>query len=464
MRKILLILFLCLHWVARGQTGFEYRYWFDGQSEIWQEGTSQEAAWDMQIDVAQLSDGLHFLHYQVTESDTLHSPVRTALFVKKRVKEEMHDFTVYCYINDSLWTEQNLTAEGGLIDWNLDVNTLKAETLHSMLVVMKLPDGKVVATKQAFFMRAKTAEELGELTCFYSLDGGKTIREGGILQDKGFCFDVDIESLNDGLHQLLCMLVDDEGTVIRTCTYHFIKQRDTNLRYDYWVNDDMANLRTVVANHVKPYHLMDMLEVGTYPIRSMDFHFEVEEGTPYIYGKNDLHVRVYNSQGGYAEESCMFIDGASRKEVIPMAELQHGEIRTDATPAQNEIHWYQVKTVCGDSLVFNISQAANLQVFSPTGARLLDVSGEEAKQAGCAIAEDGVCYVALHDVTGTATETAIGLNILNPTGINTVVARQLVDVYNLQGIRVKSQIPMERIKQELPRGIYIINGKKMLIR
>ena len=64
MRKILLILFLCLHWVARGQTGFEYRYWFDGQSEICQEGTSQEAAWDMQIDVVQLSDGLHFLHYQ----------------------------------------------------------------------------------------------------------------------------------------------------------------------------------------------------------------------------------------------------------------------------------------------------------------------------------------------------------------------------------------------------------------
>lgn len=464
MRKILLILFLCLHWVARGQTGFEYRYWFDGQSEICQEGTSQEAAWDMQIDVAQLSDGLHFLHYQVTESDTLHSPVRTALFVKKRVKEETHDFTVYCYINDSLWTEQNITAEGGIIDWNLDVSSLKTDALHSMMLMMKDPEGDVVTTKQTFFLRAKTTEELGRLACFYTLDGGKTLQEGGIFQDKGFNFDVDITALNDGLHQLMCLLVDDEGTVVRSCTYNFIKRHDARLRYDYWVNDDVANLRTVEANHVKPYRLMDMLEVGSYPIRPHNFHYEVEDGTPYIYGQNELHLRLYNGHGDYAEESCTFIDGASRKEVVPMAVLQRGKTRTDATPGQDEIRWYQVNAVSGDSLVFRVSQAATLQLFSPTGTKLLDVTGEAMKEVSCVIAEDGACYVALHTVTGTAVETSIGLDVLNPTGIRPAVVRQLVDVYNLQGVRIKSQVPMERIRQELQRGIYIINGKKFVVK
>lgn len=463
MRKhILLILFLCLHCVARGQTGYDYRYWFDGQIASGQQGTSASPAWDMQIDVSALADGLHFLHYQVTVSDTLYSPVHTAFFMKNPVGHE--SYTCFCYINDTLWHQQEVSTDGGLMDWSLDVNPLSADRLHSMLVLVKTPTGEVTSTKQAFFWRAKTTAELKDMTCFYTLDGGKTLLEGGVFQDKGFSFDVDIQTLNEGLHQLMCLLVDEHGVVVRTCSYNFIKQHDTYVRYDYWVNDDVANLRTVEARPVKPYHLIDMLEVGSYPLRSADFHFEVEDDVPYVYAKNDLHVRFYNSRGDYAEESCTFIDGASRKEVVPMAVLQRGKTRTDATPGQDEIRWYQVNAVSGDSLVFRVSQAATLQLFSPTGAKLLDVTGEAMKEVSCAIAEDGACYVALHTVTGTAVETSIGLDVLNPTGIRPAVVRQLVDVYNLQGVRIKSQVPMERIRQELQRGIYIINGKKFVVK
>ena len=39
-----------------------------------------------------------------------------------------------------------------------------------------------------------------------------------------------------------------------------------------------------------------------------------------------------------------------------------------------------------------------------------------------------------------------------------------VDVYTLQGVRIKTQIPVENIDEELPAGIYIVNGKKMIVR
>lgn len=463
MRKhILLILFLCLHWVARGQTGYDYRYWFDGQIASGQQGTSVSSAWDMQIDVSALSDGLHFLHYQVTVSDTLYSPVHTAFFMKNPVGHD--SYTCFCYINDTLWHQQEVSTDGGLIDWNLDVSPLSDDRLHSMLVMVKTPTGEVTSTKQAFFWRAKTTTELKEMTCFYTLDGGKTLVEGGVFQDKGFSFDVDIKSLNDGLHQLMCLLVDEHGVVVRTCSYNFIKQHDARLRYDYWVNDDVQNLRTVEFNPVKPYHFIDMLEVGSYPFRSADFHFEMENDIPYVYAKNDLHVRFYNSFGSYAEESCAYIDAASKQKVEIRGVLQSGTSHTDVTPATNTIHWYQVNTLQGDSLIFKVSQSASLKVYSPTGVKLLDVVGDEVNGANCVVPVDGICYVALHDVKGMADKTTIELNTLKSTGIETIVTEQLVDVYNLQGIRVRSRMPVQRIMHKLPRGIYIVDGKKILVR
>ncbi|MBR4846565.1 MAG: InlB B-repeat-containing protein, partial [Bacteroidaceae bacterium] len=52
------------------------------------------------------------------------------------------------------------------------------------------------------------------------------------------------------------------------------------------------------------------------------------------------------------------------------------------------------------------------------------------------------------------------------TGIDRILKEEnkLVDVYTLQGVMVKRQIPIETLAQELPGGIYIVNGKKMVIR
>ena len=48
--------------------------------------------------------------------------------------------------------------------------------------------------------------------------------------------------------------------------------------------------------------------------------------------------------------------------------------------------------------------------------------------------------------------------------IEAVVTNRLVDVYTLQGVMVKRQVPVEELEQELPDGIYIVHGKKMVIK
>ncbi|MBQ8866710.1 MAG: InlB B-repeat-containing protein [Bacteroidaceae bacterium] len=56
------------------------------------------------------------------------------------------------------------------------------------------------------------------------------------------------------------------------------------------------------------------------------------------------------------------------------------------------------------------------------------------------------------------------LAIFTVDGIDDIVTDRLVDVYTLQGVRVKSQVPMEELQHELPRGIYIVNGRKLLVK
>lgn len=62
-----------------------------------------------------------------------------------------------------------------------------------------------------------------------------------------------------------------------------------------------------------------------------------------------------------------------------------------------------------------------------------------------------------HDVVITAVFTVDSI-------IEETLADRLVDVYTLQGMRVKAQVPMSDIQKELPAGIYIVNGRKMLVK
>jgi len=51
------------------------------------------------------------------------------------------------------------------------------------------------------------------------------------------------------------------------------------------------------------------------------------------------------------------------------------------------------------------------------------------------------------------------------SGIGGIVTdHSLVDVYTLQGVRIKSQVSVENLADELPRGLYIVNGCKLLVK
>lgn len=49
-------------------------------------------------------------------------------------------------------------------------------------------------------------------------------------------------------------------------------------------------------------------------------------------------------------------------------------------------------------------------------------------------------------------------------GIEEVMTDTRVDVYNLQGIKVKEQVLSEELEKILPQGVYVVNGRKMVVK
>ena len=50
------------------------------------------------------------------------------------------------------------------------------------------------------------------------------------------------------------------------------------------------------------------------------------------------------------------------------------------------------------------------------------------------------------------------------TSIIFISEDQRVDVYSLEGIKLKSNVLLENIRQELPHGTYIIRGQKVILK
>ena len=82
-RYILFVLFLCLQWVAQGQTDYEYRYWFDKNEANMQTGTFTPGSLHLDVDLSTLDASLHTIHIQVKDSEGEWSSPVSRYFVRK---------------------------------------------------------------------------------------------------------------------------------------------------------------------------------------------------------------------------------------------------------------------------------------------------------------------------------------------------------------------------------------------
>ncbi len=467
-RYILFALFLCLHWVAWGQSGYEYRYWFDGDETSQQTGSSASAEWHIDADMSRLTCSMHSIHLQVKDAEGQWSAPVTRYFVKSTTADipvfywfdgnaekrslladgdgpvmidvsELGDgfhvayfqvagrkdtsmpqsgmfikvpqtagvsyLTCLCSIDGKTYRQERVPSSGGIIRWGLDVAELPYG-IHRISVQVVTPSGAATNVSEQFFFRSTTASEFANMKLLYTVDGDNFYSEAGRFADGLYHFDVDVASLEDGLHRLTYMLTSETGTSTKVSTAFFMKTPVGGpgiTHYRYWLNDrEDAAHQTKLEKRADPFSLITLLPVETCGIRSSCFQFEIEDGSPVIYAKNDLHMQFTDVSGRMAEMSRQYVDYSVAEPVTDIAELVPNVRKTSAKPADNGINWYAMKVITGDSLAFKTDQACTLQLFSPSGKEVYSASGPSSVAfGGCHAYEDGTYYLAPHDVKGT---------------------------------------------------------------
>ena len=409
-RKIILLLFLCLFIMARGQALYDYRYWFDGDESTMHTGSSGNGAWQMDLDIGALDENFHMVHFQVKDAKGVWSVPTTRYFIKMPQTLGVDYMTCVVMIDGKMYMQENVSTQGGIINWSLDATNLKPG-LHKAQVFVVTPSGATSIVKEAFFFRNMSTAERSNMKCLYSVDGDEHFTEAGILDGNLFHFDLNVANLSDGFHRLTYMLVAEDGTSSKVMNSFFVKTPlggNGIMQYEYWFNENEANRQIIkLDKRTNPLQIVKLLPVESMPIRSNCFCFEVgNDGKPMLYAKNDLHMRFFDVAGRLTETSRQFVDYKVTQAIDDITMLQ--ETQSFERIGENKVKWFKLNVERGDSVAFRCSQATTIQLFSGSGKELYKANGAESVvMGGTHIKTNGTYYLALHDVTGTRNEDLI---------------------------------------------------------
>ena len=357
----------------------------------------------LDLDVNGLAEGIHRIQLQVITKTGVTSSIYNGVFLRVPTQEEYGQFACMCYIDGEFFSQEKFLVEGGLLNMNFDTNSL-SEGLHRIQLQVITESGIISGVYNGFFIRVSTSKELSNYSCMYVLDDDTEAHKVSLLASDETChFDIDMSMLSDGLHHISYFLSSDKGATSSPVTRFFIKSPiggTAIARYQYWLNDDAEHMKTVTLPEAQnPFKLISLLPIEKVPLRSRLFHFEVKDGKPMMYAKNDIHFRFHDKSGRWVDADKQYVDFSVKQEVEPVDELQ--ATQTFPKVAENDIRWYTMQVAPGDTAAFKLSQAATLQVFAPSGKEVFKTSESASVQwAGIHTWEDGTYYVAVHDVTG----------------------------------------------------------------
>ena len=378
-----------------------WTYWFDNDESLMT--TLPYPGESVMVDISELSEGFHTMHNIV--NDITQSSVETRMFVKVPQTEGIGYMNCICSVDGKLVAQEQLPTRGGLLEWTLDVDSLGVG-IHKAMFQAITPSGAASSIAERYFVREVTNRELGTMKCLYAIDGHQTYVQAGRMSNGLFHFDLNVDSLEDGLHRIAYMLVSDNGIVTPQKTSFFWKTPlggSGIAQYEYWLNRSENVHRTKLDKRTNPFSLVSLLPVESEPIRSSCFHFELREGQPMMYAKNDFHISFYDVSGRKLDESKQYIDYNVSQPVTGITPLE--TTQTFERPAENCIKWFVFEAQYGDSIALKSNQATSIQMFDATGKELYVASGSTSvNYGGCHLKADGTYYVAVHDVTGSGSQ------------------------------------------------------------
>lgn len=309
MRKLIVIsLLLCVYIATRGQTGYEYDYWFDDDRTTLQTIQLESASCHIEADMSQLDETLHAIHIQVRNAKGVSSIPISRYFIKSPESSISHfrywfdqdssyvrtesladgvgfmnigylqdgfhvlhvqveggkgglsvpmsrpflkvpqvmftDYLTCRFVVDGQFYKQKLVSSHGGIV-SLDLDVADlSQGLHRLYIQVLTPSGTVTATYSKFFLRVITDKERAALKCYYAFDNGEYYAQKGTVTGNTNHFDIDVSQLNDGEHHFTYYLSDGSDVSIFSKDADFLKYIRGDVNSDGYI--DVADLSGVV--------------------------------------------------------------------------------------------------------------------------------------------------------------------------------------------------------------------------
>ena len=212
-RFIITIIGLMLCYGLSAQTTRTCHYWFDGNLEQSVTASFSGSTWDGQIDVSQLPDGIHTLHYYLTDSTS--TPVKGYLFHKISTVSSTELRYSYWFDNDQNNMQSGMLGNGTFL---LDVSDLTTG-MHTIHIMVK--DENYSATRNYLFIKT---EVLGDVIYHCWFDDDISTELTGSVGDGNIILDV--SGLENGEHTVSIYL--EGSTVSAPQTFVFLNTLDVD--------------------------------------------------------------------------------------------------------------------------------------------------------------------------------------------------------------------------------------------
>ena len=400
MKWLLILLSYCICNAVMAQE-FTYRYWFDTNVSETVTGNLGRNTTALEIDASQLSTGIHAIYYQVIDTNGVALPLKKSYFEKIStfnapkaivlIDGEQQESVSYTIIGDN---KHLLEA---------DADTLPLG-LHSVTTHLMDDNRFLVAIRESYFMRVPTDGEYANMQLYYSIDGDTINKHHCTTDGHTFHADVDMASLQDGLHTISFMLGGTAKVNTQMCSAFFFKEPlggNGIVAYQYWVNDDNTQVQTgtfdTPQSHVT---LTQLVDLPHYPLRSSSFSFYIKDGAPMICPRNRFNLSILDAAGRYMTQVREYDDITIQKQIdtLRIKELERGTETNIGRIKADSIMWCKLYAESGDSLSLSANAACTMDLFSPSGEKVWSKNGVNAtNRSGLYAREDGIFYLALHD-------------------------------------------------------------------
>ena len=380
-RHLLIITFLLAAIGLRAQSSYSCRYWYDDDIANATTTAFSSGNCQAQLDVGDLSVGLHTLHFSLADAMQRWNPAKNFLFMKPEFFDT-DNLAYRCWFDEDMESQQTAALDGGAFFLSVDGLSYGLHTVHVLLV------GSAFSTIKSYMFLKPEVFDMENLVyhCWFDQDMEHQVVEsfsgGSILMD--------VSELSDGLHTLHFLL---EGSAYTTTkSYLFMKvptNPDGDLHYRCWFNQDVATVQTGdVGSGVF------QLEVSALPVGQHSVTVQLDKGTlssprQYTFYRGPIITVMANpTEGGTAT-----------------VQAENNACTLTATPNEGYefVNWTVNGNVVSTQAVYNFTATGDATYVANFALKTYDITAEANPTAGGTVEGAGVYQ---HFSTCTLTATA----------------------------------------------------------